>query len=284
VLANDSDPNGDALAVSAVSDPPHGTASKNANGTVHYQTDGGYTGSDNFTYTVSDGRGGTADGTVNVTVTPPPSGTLTFPGVSASAGTTVNRLSDLFTPQLGMVIKITLTSPLNDTGNIGVYCSSNGENHYENATVGTHTWGIGATSGTCFVYSWKSSTYRSGLTGAGSFVTSLPVEPPAAYPGASLTFPGAAENRPSVSNRLSGLFQPVAGSTVTITLTAALNDSGNIGVYCVASGENHYGTASVGSRSYTIAAPGDCFIYSWRSGQYRPGLTGGGTFTYTPKS
>ena len=49
-----------------------------------------------------------------------------------------------------------------------------------------------------------------------------------------------------------------------LTLTSALNDSGNIGVYCAASGENHYGAAFVGTRSYTITSPGDCFIYSWR--------------------
>ena len=57
-----------------------------------------------------------------------------------------------------------------------------------------------------------------------------------------------------MANRLSGLFRPGAGATVTITLTAALNDPGNIGVYCIANGENRYGAAFVGSRSYTISS------------------------------
>jgi hypothetical protein len=85
-----------------------------------------------------------------------------------------------------------------------------------------------------------------------------------------------------VLNRLSALFRPGAGATVTITLTGALSDSGNIGVYCVVNGENHAGTAFVGSRSYAISSTGDCFIYSWLTNQYRPWLTGAGSFTYSP--
>ena len=85
-----------------------------------------------------------------------------------------------------------------------------------------------------------------------------------------------------MTNRLSGLFRPGAGATVTITLTGALNDSGNIGIYCIANGENHYGAASVGSRSYVISSTGDCFIYSWLNNQFRPWLTGAGSFTYSP--
>ena len=207
---------------------------------------------------------------------------MTFPGSPDTAGTTVNRLSDYFSPSFGLGVEITITTALNDPGNIGVFCSKTGENHYENGTVGTHRWGLTTTSGNCFVYSWRNSAYRPGLTGAGSYTTKVPVDPPPASPGVALSFAGAADNRPSVANRLSGLFTPGAGTTVTITLTASLNDSGNIGVYCVTSGENHYGAASVGSRSYTISKPGDCFIYSWRSNQFRPWLTGAGTFTYSP--
>ncbi len=73
VLANDTDPDGDALSIAAVSDPPHGTAvfSRQA---VTYTPDSGYVGPDSFTYTISDGCGGTDTATVTVTVlaeTPP---------------------------------------------------------------------------------------------------------------------------------------------------------------------------------------------------------------------
>lgn len=65
--ANDTDADNDALTVTAVTQPAHGTATLNANGTVSYAPTNGYTGSDSFTYTVSDGRGGTAVGVVTIT-------------------------------------------------------------------------------------------------------------------------------------------------------------------------------------------------------------------------
>ena len=69
VLANDSDPDNDALTITAVSTPMHGTAVIGAGG-VSYTPAAGYSGSDSFTYTISDGRGGTATASVNVTVNP----------------------------------------------------------------------------------------------------------------------------------------------------------------------------------------------------------------------
>lgn len=74
VLANDNDPDGDALAIIWVTDPPHGSKVKNADGTITYTPDTGYVGTDSFSYRISDGEA-TDDGTVAVTVTdtaPPP--------------------------------------------------------------------------------------------------------------------------------------------------------------------------------------------------------------------
>jgi len=68
VLANDSDPDGDTLTVTSVSAPAHGTAVKNSNGTITYSPASGFLGTDSFTYTISDGRGGTASATVTVFV------------------------------------------------------------------------------------------------------------------------------------------------------------------------------------------------------------------------
>ena len=67
VLANDTDANGDALAITEVTDPTHGTAAVIDNA-VRYTPSDGYTGEDAFTYTVSDGNGGTDEGAVAVTV------------------------------------------------------------------------------------------------------------------------------------------------------------------------------------------------------------------------
>ena len=72
--SNDSDPEGDALTVTA----PGSTAVTTAHGgsvtgnstSVTYTPANGYSGPDTFSYTISDGQGNTANGTVNVTVSP----------------------------------------------------------------------------------------------------------------------------------------------------------------------------------------------------------------------
>ena len=70
VLANDSDPDGDPLSFSGVSQPAHGRAATGSNGTVTYTPEANYNGGDSFTYTVTDGHGGTATGIVTITVIP----------------------------------------------------------------------------------------------------------------------------------------------------------------------------------------------------------------------
>ncbi|MEP7084177.1 MAG: Ig-like domain-containing protein, partial [Betaproteobacteria bacterium] len=67
VLSNDSDPDGDALSITAVGSPAHGTATISGN-RVLYTPSAGYSGADSFSYTIADGRGGTATATVSITV------------------------------------------------------------------------------------------------------------------------------------------------------------------------------------------------------------------------
>ncbi|HEY0230260.1 MAG TPA: Ig-like domain-containing protein, partial [Dokdonella sp.] len=67
VLANDSDPDGDRLGISTVTQPAHGSAAI-AGGQVTYTPAAGYSGSDSFRYSASDGRGGSATAQVSVTV------------------------------------------------------------------------------------------------------------------------------------------------------------------------------------------------------------------------
>jgi hypothetical protein len=66
VLANDRDPDGDALAVTSATDPARGTVTLNGDGTITYAPDGGFSGTDSFDYTVSDGQ---YTDTARVTVT-----------------------------------------------------------------------------------------------------------------------------------------------------------------------------------------------------------------------
>ncbi len=59
VLGNDSDPDGDPLGVAAVTQGANGTVAVNPDGTLLYTPNPGFTGADSFTYTVTDGNGGT---------------------------------------------------------------------------------------------------------------------------------------------------------------------------------------------------------------------------------
>ena len=69
VLGNDSDPDGDTLAVVEVSAPTHGTAVVDT-GAVVYTPEPDFHGTDSFTYVVGDGSGLTARAAVDVTVQP----------------------------------------------------------------------------------------------------------------------------------------------------------------------------------------------------------------------
>ena len=71
VLDNDSDPDGDSLAVDrVVARPANGTATVSSDRLgIDYAPSSGWTGMDTLTYRVTDGAGGTADASVMVTVT-----------------------------------------------------------------------------------------------------------------------------------------------------------------------------------------------------------------------
>lgn len=55
LLANDRDPDGDALTVASLTPPTQGTATVQAPGMVLYTPQTGFRGADSFTYTLSDG-------------------------------------------------------------------------------------------------------------------------------------------------------------------------------------------------------------------------------------
>lgn len=96
VLANDSDPDGGTLTVSGIVNPTHGTAVVNAGASITYTPALNYAGTDTLTYTLSDGQGGTATGTVVITVTPvndPPVG-VGDTATSGGAATTIAVLTN----------------------------------------------------------------------------------------------------------------------------------------------------------------------------------------------
>jgi len=70
VLGNDSDPDGDTLSVASVTTPTHGLVVINPDHTLKYAPAPLFNGSDEFTYTISDGNGGAATAKVSVIVGP----------------------------------------------------------------------------------------------------------------------------------------------------------------------------------------------------------------------
>src|SRR5262249_8040054 len=66
LLANDSDPAGDLMSIVGVTQPGHGGAVSNGDGTVTYTPAADYNGPDSFTYTIQDTAGNAATATVNI--------------------------------------------------------------------------------------------------------------------------------------------------------------------------------------------------------------------------
>ena len=96
VLANDNDPDGDALSVTGVTQGAAGGVSINANGTLTYTPyPWAFQGNDSFSYTISDGNGGTSTATVTISPFPTPifdvPGERTFDG---SSGDVINQAHD----------------------------------------------------------------------------------------------------------------------------------------------------------------------------------------------
>ncbi|MEQ1763062.1 MAG: tandem-95 repeat protein, partial [Pyrinomonadaceae bacterium] len=84
VLANDTDPEGNTLTVTAVTQPANGSVTFTA-GNVSFTPTANFFGTTTFTYTISDGNGGTDTATVTVTVTDVPDVALLLNEVEGDA-------------------------------------------------------------------------------------------------------------------------------------------------------------------------------------------------------
>jgi hypothetical protein len=84
VLANDSDADGDALAITAVTQGARGGVVNNGNGTVTYTPQPNISGNDTFTYTIDDGHQHLVTAMVTVTITPPPTVSEALANLEAS--------------------------------------------------------------------------------------------------------------------------------------------------------------------------------------------------------
>lgn len=126
VLANDADPDGDTLVISAVGTAANGTAVISGNG-IQYTPTAGFVGTDTFTYTISDGRNGTATATVTVTVNDnPPVAVDDAANTAAATPVTLNVLANDSDPQNDALALVSTTTPANGT----VSFSANGSVTY----------------------------------------------------------------------------------------------------------------------------------------------------------
>ncbi len=114
LLARASDPDGDPLLLTALGLPTHGTVAIGEGGRVTYTPDAGFEGTDGFTYTVEDGRGGTAVGEVEITVSLPNAAPLAVDdAATAESGSpvTLDVLANDSDPDGGPLTLVRLSVP-----------------------------------------------------------------------------------------------------------------------------------------------------------------------------
>ncbi|TGD95707.1 DUF4082 domain-containing protein [Methylobacterium nonmethylotrophicum] len=247
LLANDTDPNGDVLTVTSVTSGTGGTATLNtANATITFTPTTGFTGAANFSYAISDGRGGTSSASVALTVSPP--GTSPVSLFSASATPAIASESDTGAVELGVKFQTSTAGTVSaikfykgsqNTGtHTGTLWSSTGQVlatvTFANETASgwqtaTFSNPVALTAGTTYVASYHTNTghYSTTANGFSSAVTSGPLTAPAtangvyAYGGTSV-FPTTTFQ--ATNYWVDVVFNP--GATVTNQPPAAVNDTG----------------------------------------------------------
>ena len=124
VLANDNDPDGDALSVTSVTNPPGGSAANNGDGTVTYTPDLDYVGTDTFQYTISDGKGASDTATVSVevrdvstTVNNPPNAVNDSILTNKDTSVTSDVLANDSDPDGDAITIVSVTNPPNGSAN-----------------------------------------------------------------------------------------------------------------------------------------------------------------------
>jgi hypothetical protein len=159
VLANDTDPDGDPLTIASVADGMNGTTRVNTKGTpsptddvVVYRPNSGFSGTDSFTYTISDGMGGLDTATVIV-------------AVAGDTNDPPDAVNDSATSD-GMRVRIDVLA--NDTDLDGDTLTIDSVSNGMNGTTRIDTRGTGSPTDDVVVY-----RPNSGFSGTDSFTYSI---------------------------------------------------------------------------------------------------------------
>lgn len=176
VLANDTDPNHFALTVTSIpAAPAHGVAQINGDNTITYTPMSTYSGGDQFSYTITNGHGGTASANVTVTVVaaPPPVAQNDSATTPFQKPVTIAVLANDSDPS-GFALSVTQTTvPSSGTATINA-----------NNTI-AYTPALGFAGDAAFNYTISNG--HGGTTSATVTVTVLPPPPPVAQPDNATT-------------------------------------------------------------------------------------------------
>ena len=176
VLANDSDPDGDAISAVKTSDPAHGAVALAADGSFTYTPQPGFAGSDSFTYEARDSRGlasTTATVSVGVGNTPPTAVDDTYNTTRATALTGASVLANDADPNGDPLTAVPTSAPAHGTLAL--------------ATNGTFTYSpeAGFTGRDAFTYTAFDGAASSAAATATITVTEQPVTPPRTSPSST---------------------------------------------------------------------------------------------------
>jgi hypothetical protein len=177
VLANDRDPDGDTLTIASIGAPANGTAAMSG-ASIVYTPAAGFSGTDRFTYTISDGRGGTASAAVSVTVLPQPN----RPPVAVDDAATT-----AFATPVAISVLANDSDPDGDPLTIsGVTAPANGSVSATGATI-TYTPAPGFSGTDRFTYTIDDGHGGSATANVTVTVGAAPNQPPVAVDDAATT-------------------------------------------------------------------------------------------------
>ena len=257
-LVNDTDPDGDPLTVTLQEAPANGTAELQSDGTIIYTAQAGFSGTDSFTYTVSDGEFSSAPATVTIQV-----GTTNAPPVAANDIASVTRDETVDIPVLAndsdaeddTLTPVIATTPANGT----VTVLANGQIRYVPTT--------GFTGTDSFTYTVSDGQQNSAPATVTVTVTDQPNEAPTAGADSATVTSGqstviavlANDSDPEGATLTPRITTQPSHGTATVLADGTISYSGNGGytgpdsfAYVVSDGMQDSAPATV---SISVTAP-----------------------------